>query len=67
MKCFEAELIPDICEVWLRARDAGVLNGKQKQTAKKAEIIMRSLSKVGIAALIDEATGFQYDRKKGDV
>jgi len=64
IKGFEAELLPDICEIWLKARDAGVLQGKQKQTAKKAEIIMRALSKVGIIALIDEATGFQYNRKK---
>ena len=64
MKCFEAELIPDICEVWLKARDAGVLKGKQLETATKADIIMRALSRIGIIALIDEATGYQYNRKK---
>lgn len=65
MKCFEAELIPDICEVWLKARDLGVLTtDKQLNTAKKAEIIMRALSRIGIVALIDEATGYQYNRKK---
>ncbi len=64
IKGFEAELLPDICEIWLEARDAGVLKDKQIDTAKKAEIIMRALSKVGIIALIDEATGFQYNRKK---
>jgi hypothetical protein len=63
MKGFEAELIPDICEIWLKARDAGVLTEKQLITAQRADIIMRALSKIGITALIDEATGYQYNRK----
>ncbi len=64
LKGFEAELIPDICEIWLKARDAGVLTEKQMITAQKADIIMRALSKIGIIALVDEATGYQYNRKK---
>lgn len=63
IKGFEAELLPDICEIWLKARDAGMLTDKQLVTAQKAEIIMRALSKVGIIALIDEATGYQFNRK----
>jgi len=63
IKGLEAEILPEICETWLKARDAGVLNTAQEITAKKAEVIMRALSKVGIIALIDEATGFQFDRK----
>lgn len=64
MKGFEAELLPEICEIWLKARDASVLTEKQLITAQKADIIMRALSKIGIIALIDEATGYQYNRKK---
>lgn len=30
---------------------------------KRFMILIRSLPKVGIAALIDEATGYQYDRE----
>lgn len=58
-----AKLIPSICDVWLRARDSGVLKTKtQKAAAVKADILMRGLAHVGIIALVDEATGYQADR-----
>lgn len=58
---YKAELLPMVCEVWLNARDAKALRG-QDHIAKRAEILIRSLSKVGIVALIDEATGYQAVR-----
>lgn len=57
-----ATLLPEICDVWLKARDAGVLNKKQLETAQKADILMRGLAHVGIIALVDEATGFQKEK-----
>lgn len=59
---FRAEILPLVCEVYLLARDGGKLNGKQKDTAKQAEMLVRSLSKIGIIALVDEATGYQNIR-----
>lgn len=56
--------IPKICEVWLNARDAGILKGTQLQIALKCDIIIRSLAQVGIIALVDEATGYQGIRPK---
>lgn len=58
---YRAELLPLVCEVWLNARDAGALRN-QAHIAKQAEILIRALSKVGIVALIDEATGYQAVR-----
>jgi hypothetical protein len=55
--------IIDILEMYLKARDAGALQKNQIHLAKKAEILMRAFAKVGLTALIDEATGFQYSRK----
>lgn len=63
-KGVEAEAVPQICEVWLKAREVGKLNEIQLRTAAKAEIILRGLARVGIAALIDEATGFQDERER---
>jgi hypothetical protein len=60
----EASLIPDICEVFLKARDAGELTDHQKKFAAVAELMMRGLAKTGIIALVDEATGFQHYRTK---
>jgi len=55
-----ASALPDICNVWLKAREAGVLKmAKQLETAQKAEILTRGFAHVGIIALVDEATGYQ--------
>ncbi|WP_417615518.1 P63C domain-containing protein [Parasphingorhabdus sp.] len=59
---YRAELLPQVCEVYLEARDAGALVPSQAHVAKQAEILVRSLAKVGIVALVDEATGYQLDR-----
>ena len=59
---YKAEILPSICDIYLSARDDGVLTENQKPLAIASDILMRSLAKVGIVALIDEATGYQYER-----
>jgi hypothetical protein len=59
-----AVLIPKICEVWLHARDAGVLRANQLATAARADALIRGLARTGIIALIDEATGYQEIRDR---
>jgi hypothetical protein len=59
-----AESLPKICDVWLKARAAGALRSKQDHIAAKAEILVRGFAHVGIIALVDEATGFQYVRAR---
>lgn len=61
---YRAEILPMVCEVYLRARDAGVLLPHQKHVAKQAEILMRALAHVGIIALVDEVTGYQQVRAR---
>ncbi|MBU4609173.1 P63C domain-containing protein [Achromobacter sp. GG226] len=61
---FEASSLPMICDVWLKAREAGALSKPQLAVAARAEILMRGLAHVGIIALVDEATGFQRDRER---
>ncbi len=60
---YNAELIPLICELYLNAYDSGVLLESQSKMVIQANILVRALAKVGITALIDEATGYQYDRE----
>jgi hypothetical protein len=64
---FKAELLASVCEVFLKARDAGVLRKNQEHIAKQCEILMRGFARLGITALVDEATGFQYDRPRRDL
>jgi hypothetical protein len=60
----EAERIPQVLDVWLKARAAGALTEPQKKFAEIAEILMRSFAQTAIVALIDEATGYQDVRAK---
>jgi hypothetical protein len=53
-----------ICEVFLSARDNNALPYNQMSIAKQCEILMRGLAHIGITALVDEATGFQYERAR---
>jgi len=61
---YRADLLPSVCEVYLKARDAGVLPKNQEHVARQAEVLVRGLANVGIIALVDEATGYQEIRAK---
>lgn len=61
-KGVEAQALPKICRVWIEARNANKLNKAQERTASKAEMLSFGFAEVGIAALVDEATGYQRDR-----
>lgn len=61
---YEATVLVEICDLYLRARAEGLLKISQKKLAVQAEIVMRACAKVGIIALIDEATGYQRIRAK---
>jgi P63C domain-containing protein len=64
---YAAELLPDVCDVFLDAKAAGVLAHNQEHIAEQALMLMRGLARVGIIGLVDEATGFQYDRPRRDL
>jgi hypothetical protein len=61
---YRADLLPSVCEIYLKAKDAGVLPENQQHVAKQAEILIRGLAHVGIIALVDEATGYQEVRAR---
>lgn len=62
---YEASVLPDLCDAVLEARNEGSLTGRrQLMVAKQCEIVVRALSRVGIAALIDEVTGYQEIRDR---
>lgn len=61
---YEASLLPKVCEIYLKARDADALTSQQQHIAKACEILLRGLATVGIIALVDEATGYQQVRDR---
>jgi hypothetical protein len=64
---YRAEMLPLVCEVYLDARRAGALDPKQYNAADAAEILLAGLARVGIVALVDEATGFQERRARDEL
>lgn len=60
---YEATLLIEVCEAYLDARDAATLRPTQLGIAQRAEIVMRACARVGIIALVDEATGYQEIRE----
>lgn len=61
---YEATFLADICEAVLKARDSRKLSTQQAPIALRCEVLMRGFARVGIIALIDEATGYQEARAK---
>ena len=61
---YEATVLADLCDVILQARKEGLLNYQQEDIAAQCEVLVRGFARVGIIALIDEATGYQYVRDR---
>ncbi len=64
---YDARLLPQVAEVYLKFRDAMLHERKEiparyERMIAAADILIRALANVGIIALVDEATGFQRDR-----
>lgn len=64
---YEATVLADLCEAVLKARREGRLNYQQGHIADRCEILVRGFARVGIIALVDEATGYQYIRARRDL
>ncbi len=63
----EATKLIEICDKYLEADELRLLKASQKKLAKQAGIIMRACAKIGIIALVDEATGYQRVRAKNEL
>lgn len=59
---YEATVLVDICDAFLEARKHIDLSSRQKIIADQCEILVRSFARVGIIALVDEATGYQKEK-----
>lgn len=66
---YDAQLLPMVAEVYLKMRDD--LLSKEKAIPRQyahiiqtCDIVMRGLARVGIVALVDEATGYQDVRDR---
>ena len=68
VKGLPADLAIDICRAFVTALEHGLrpgaapLSPRRMQMALKASMFVAACAKVGLEALIDEATGYQIDR-----
>ena len=65
-KGYKGTILADVCDAVLQARKEGKLKDNQKGIADQCEILTRSFAKIGIIALIDEATGYIREKKKNE-
>jgi len=61
---YEAMLLPAVCEAILDADKAGSLRSSQAYLADMANVLLRGFARVGVIALVDEATGYQDERPR---
>jgi len=61
-----ADKLSDICDIYIKASEKGALPDNQ-HIADNAYKLLLGFSKVGIIALVDEATGYQYEREKDEL
>jgi len=66
---YDAKLLPMVAEVYLQMRDAHLAQGKvvpkqYQHIVWACDTVMRGLARVGIVALVDEATGYQEVRDR---
>lgn len=61
----DADWFVSLCRAYVDAGLSGGLRANQMHLARQASMVVAACAKVGIAALIDEATGYQYVRQHG--
>jgi len=66
MEGIPASLLADICNIYVKANEKGALKNNT-HIAENAYKIILAFARVGITALVDEATGYQYDREKDEL
>ncbi|WP_420573037.1 P63C domain-containing protein [Kordia sp.] len=63
----DVTVLPEICDVYIQARNSGKDSANLVNAAEIAYALMKGFATVGIVALVDEATGYQYDREKDEL
>lgn len=63
----DATILADICDVYITAKNEGIDNKKFLVVANNAYTMLKAFAKVGIIALVDEATGYQDVRMKDEL
>ena len=62
---YEATVLQELCDALLDARDRGdLVTDQERRYVQFADLLIRAFARVGIVALVDEATGYQEVRDR---
>lgn len=64
---YEASILPEVCKVYVRADDEGVLQKQQLPVADVCRAMLYGLATVGIISLVDDATGYVEQRCRDEL
>ena len=64
---YKAELLPQVAFLFSDALSRGLLKSNQIHVGEQSRILVKGFLNVSIIALVDEATGYQYDREKHEL
>jgi len=64
---YNALILPKLCKIYLDAREERKLAKQQLPLARASEILLLGLSNIGIISLVDEVTGYQYERERDEL
>ena len=64
---YPATVIADFCDAVLEARLAGATSPRQVGIVQRCEMLVRGFARIGIIALVDEATGYQQERDRDEL
>lgn len=64
---YDSDTLIDIAEAVIQADNVGALQKQQSGIAHQCRVITSSLTRIGLIALIDEATGHQIKRDKDEL
>ena len=67
-KCLDHRQFLRVCRAYVAALDAGTLaTDRQREIAIRCSILLSACADIGLEALIDEATGYQYERREDEL
>lgn len=64
---YEATVLPEACKIYVQAEHDDVLQENQLKIASVCKSMLYGLATVGITALVDEATGYEFAKQRNEL
>ena len=64
---YDAPVLPEVCKIYVKAEHDDALQENQKKIAAVCKAMICGLATVGITALVDDATGYVYERERNEL